>query len=551
MAITVTTDTIVKIIVRSGTNSDRVNIILSQGELGYATDSKRLFIGDGLTAGGNPAGVKNFGNYGVAYTTVQAPVAQSGDFINDGTTLYTYNSATGWMPTSNNVAFDGSTILFNNQSNTWGVNTSLLSGGEGYAATLSGVATVIQSNSAAWNYGSNLCNMPSNSVIINNDNRYPGPGAAVQINQTGQFLGYTTGPIGAVSICGINGIQTGSGGSTIFNIDGTPLQDSINTVATNVATISSILTDIENQFNADIQLIDYNLPLINQTLRFPTKFYVESSFVYAVDTHKGTAGLSNMWQNVFANQGCDPLRLVVATTNRARVVRVDARVNYHVNNHADHIYTRLCTFPVALPTTSDKLNWGGVNGTFPLLKTPFTAYTPSTVPIRVLDVVAVGGTFSDQHNIPVTLYTTYVIPANTTVVFGLQHLISSSSRDKAGSFVEINGWSSGNYNDGINTTRNLVGFTGSGNINNYPTNLPTYVGWYAWGNNAAIVNGVAQYNGAPGSTTLHPQTEFGICNDNATSAFADSVDIVNGSYIFQSKFWGVKNTSVIAAVFLN
>lgn len=43
---------IVKIKVRRGTNSDRKRVVLDEGEIGFTTDTQRLFIGDGNTLGG-------------------------------------------------------------------------------------------------------------------------------------------------------------------------------------------------------------------------------------------------------------------------------------------------------------------------------------------------------------------------------------------------------------------------------------------------------------------------------------------------------------------
>jgi len=69
------TVSVVKIKVRRGTDYDRKQITLDVGELGYVQDaaSRRLFVGDGSTKGGNPAGLKLY----------------SGDFINDPTNLTT------------------------------------------------------------------------------------------------------------------------------------------------------------------------------------------------------------------------------------------------------------------------------------------------------------------------------------------------------------------------------------------------------------------------------------------------------------------------------
>jgi len=55
-------NTLLKLLVRRGTNEDRKNITLDEGELGYASDTTRLFIGDGNTAGGNLIGNKFLGS---------------------------------------------------------------------------------------------------------------------------------------------------------------------------------------------------------------------------------------------------------------------------------------------------------------------------------------------------------------------------------------------------------------------------------------------------------------------------------------------------------
>ena len=55
-------NTLLKLLVRRGTNEDRKNITLDEGELGYASDTTRLFIGDGTTVGGNLIGNKFLGS---------------------------------------------------------------------------------------------------------------------------------------------------------------------------------------------------------------------------------------------------------------------------------------------------------------------------------------------------------------------------------------------------------------------------------------------------------------------------------------------------------
>lgn len=54
------TVSVIKLKIRRGTDNERRQITLDVGEVGYTTDasSRRLFVGDGSTKGGNPAGIK-------------------------------------------------------------------------------------------------------------------------------------------------------------------------------------------------------------------------------------------------------------------------------------------------------------------------------------------------------------------------------------------------------------------------------------------------------------------------------------------------------------
>ena len=54
------TVSVIKLKIRRGTDYERRQITLDVGEVGYTTDasSRRIFVGDGSTRGGNPAGIK-------------------------------------------------------------------------------------------------------------------------------------------------------------------------------------------------------------------------------------------------------------------------------------------------------------------------------------------------------------------------------------------------------------------------------------------------------------------------------------------------------------
>jgi len=86
------TISVVKLKIRRGTDSQRKDVVFDNGELGYVLDpnSKRLFIGDGVTFGGIAVGTKW---YGGSINETNAPsfqYAQVGDIIynTDDTKLY-------------------------------------------------------------------------------------------------------------------------------------------------------------------------------------------------------------------------------------------------------------------------------------------------------------------------------------------------------------------------------------------------------------------------------------------------------------------------------
>lgn len=85
MAIEILENTLLKLLVRRGTNLEREEIALDEGEIGYTTDTQRLFIGDGSTLGGNIIGNKFLG----ATTTITDNTGVVNDlaFDSDNNTL--------------------------------------------------------------------------------------------------------------------------------------------------------------------------------------------------------------------------------------------------------------------------------------------------------------------------------------------------------------------------------------------------------------------------------------------------------------------------------
>ena len=133
--INVTSDTVVKLIIRRGTNTDRQTVVLASGELGYAIDIKRVFVGDGITPGGNIVGNKNFGILqGIERFT---GIAQDGDTVfqdvkstgASDNTLYAFKNGQ-WLSVSPQYGspFDYSSgvLLFNGAYLSLDANNSIL-----------------------------------------------------------------------------------------------------------------------------------------------------------------------------------------------------------------------------------------------------------------------------------------------------------------------------------------------------------------------------------------------------------------------------------------
>lgn len=128
--IEITQSTLLKLLIRRGSNEERKNITLSEGELGYAVDTKKLFIGDGATVGGVPVSSQIF--YG-ALSPTSYTAAVIGDLAYDSTQgiLYLLNGVdatniNNWVEISNDVRVDNATMQlssYNGVPNTLMVKT--------------------------------------------------------------------------------------------------------------------------------------------------------------------------------------------------------------------------------------------------------------------------------------------------------------------------------------------------------------------------------------------------------------------------------------------
>ena len=97
MALQIANDTLIKLIVRQGTDNERQNIVLNSGEIGFTTDTERLFVGNGTDDGGILVGNK-FKGSGPDITTFSP--SEIGDMVynTDTRTLYRLQTSDGSDP---------------------------------------------------------------------------------------------------------------------------------------------------------------------------------------------------------------------------------------------------------------------------------------------------------------------------------------------------------------------------------------------------------------------------------------------------------------------
>ena len=155
---------IIKLKIRRGTDAQRANVVLEQGELGYTTDTRRVFVGDGITQGGIP--VSNIFHAPIDYPAnlVNERSAVVNDIVYAGSSIYQlvadkYDTIDNWKKIGGNVYTDESTIEYYNSPQ--GENTLRIKDG--------GIGPTKFASNAAYNQGGIVAS-PSNGLLINVDN---------------------------------------------------------------------------------------------------------------------------------------------------------------------------------------------------------------------------------------------------------------------------------------------------------------------------------------------------------------------------------------------
>lgn len=232
---------VAKIKIRRGLDSERTQIILDSGELGFTTDTQRLYVGDGVTLGGIPASNKYAGSYANVNIITQI---EEGDFVVIANVFYIYNGG-GKNNLANyvsfsNVAVDDITIGYNGSNQL-------------YVKSISGVlAASVDTNQGIFNTAANkiAAKTDATSIVFNGS----GQMAVGTINST-QHASQAGGSLHSAVTTSINGFMAASDKvklnaspdwslSTLTNPQTQIVIDSINgftgSAISNIAAISSI-----------------------------------------------------------------------------------------------------------------------------------------------------------------------------------------------------------------------------------------------------------------------------------------------------------------------
>tara|TARA_R110000765_G_scaffold35816_2_gene80305 strand:+ start:11309 stop:12976 length:1668 start_codon:yes stop_codon:yes gene_type:complete len=169
MAIEILENTLLKLLVRRGTDSDRKQITLESGEVGFTTDTERLYIGNSTTPGGVVVGNKYKGR--AADLTSLSPVV-TGDYAyeTDTNSLRICIAGTGavetdWLTVANQISAGDGTIVIDSKNL---ITVGTLSAGNFSADALGSSIELDGSNKLALSGTVNIDNITQRTTSVTN-----------------------------------------------------------------------------------------------------------------------------------------------------------------------------------------------------------------------------------------------------------------------------------------------------------------------------------------------------------------------------------------------
>ena len=313
--------TIIKLKIRRGSNAQRTQVVLEQGELGYVTDTKRVFVGDGATYGGNVVGNIAHTPLLVTDSRLGLATAMVGDIVNEKGLLYqltntAYSLSSSW--TFIGATVDNSLIEYN-ASNALTLKNNSITGSKfaSTAAYVSGGLIATSSFGVSANVDSStLIITPTNKIAIGSitTSNIPtsvlgngiegGNGSVVQINEDPALFGYngsyqltlTALPAGIVNTAALSSASIGAG----LSISSNQLVATVQSVDNSTLKLVAGVAQLKDFITANTTAFE------NITYNTYGQITGKSSVVYENLSGKntGTTAIFNghIEQDVFSNQ---------------------------------------------------------------------------------------------------------------------------------------------------------------------------------------------------------------------------------------------------------
>jgi microcystin-dependent protein len=195
-------NTLLKLLVRRGSDIDRRNVVLSEGELGYTTDTKKLYIGDGQSKGGIPVAGSSFLGSVPDVTTFTSAVSGDLAYDSDDNVFYAFkggnpSNITDWQNIGGTYSNGNGTIFI---SNTNKITVNKLSAGNFSSDALGNSLKLDSGNRIALNsaisintislpVGDNYLNTPANFNVNGQNFTWPSDAGGANLYLTSDGTG--------------------------------------------------------------------------------------------------------------------------------------------------------------------------------------------------------------------------------------------------------------------------------------------------------------------------------------------------------------------------
>lgn len=283
--------TIIKLKVRRGTNTQRKSVILDQGELGYTTDTKRLFVGNGVLSGGVVVGSKVHPILS-NYSSLTGTIAEINDVVVAASQFYQltasdYTNINSWANISNkydptifNLDGNGAITLTNNSI----AASKLLSSSVNSGLAIQSGSLTLQYDATNFTLASNKLTLNSNGVdksVLNStafgNGLTGGSGAIVGMNLDSNYL-YVNGSnklsISAFPFTALNSNWFGTGlsydgvnskiNANVADVDNTTI---IKNPSTKIISLPATFTNTSNEMSM-VTTDQYGRTTLNQNAIF-------------------------------------------------------------------------------------------------------------------------------------------------------------------------------------------------------------------------------------------------------------------------------------------